>query len=180
MYLGNKEVHPVTQGCAWVSVLSHLLAAPIESTRILRKAYEQQRGKDAQLLLAGDARISDEIVLADADTLMMLRGTLRGVSVPKDINKSYRIVTRTGVSVVCADTARFVVRQRGCMLPEDLLGEYVAVRREDDIGGPSNQWEQVTQVDELGWFKAVDLIFAGGNSFWTGEKRGAYLLQRAT
>ena len=80
-----------------------------------------------------------------------------------------RVVTEDGTSLVCSTTAPLPTLQ-GLHLAPDVLGKAVAVFRDG-----MTYWNKVVSVEDVG-AKFVRVIDAHNNSFWAGEKEGAYIL----
>jgi len=121
---------------------------------------------------AGDIKVGDTMELGDQETMEPGTGVV-SYSQTKEA-RGYRIVTESGVSLVCSDTAPIPARRKGLLTPDKLLGEQVAVRRGE--GGQSEGgWETVTGVDEVGIIK-VQHVTVGNKCFLAGEKKGAYIL----
>lgn len=87
----------------------------------------------------------------------------------------YRIITESGVSLLCSASAPIPVKDKIlCRKPHELLGELVAVRR--DIGlAYVTDWEKVVEVTSVGTIQ-VQHISVGDRCFWAGEEKGAYIL----
>jgi hypothetical protein len=122
--------------------------------------------------LAGGIKVGDTMILADQETLEGGSGRV-SYSQVKEAH-GYRIITETGASLVCSETAPIPVRDKGLLTPDKLLGEEVAVRW-DERGQSLASWEKVTKVEEVGLIK-VQHITVGDRCFWAGEKKGAYIL----
>jgi hypothetical protein len=121
---------------------------------------------------AGDVRVGESMVLGDPDTMESSLGRVT-FSTMKEV-PGFRITTETGASLVCSDTAPIPAQGRGLLTPQQLLGERVAVRW-DENGESTANWEKVVKVDAIGLIK-VQHITVGDRCFWAGEKPGAYIL----
>lgn len=120
---------------------------------------------------AGDIRVGAVMVLADERTLEPGSGV---VSYSQLKNAAgYRIVTESGASLKCSDSAP-IPTPDGLVLAPALLGKEVAVRSDVD-GSTTLRWEKVTEVLAIGQIQ-VQHITVGDKCFWAGEKPGAYIL----
>jgi hypothetical protein len=117
---------------------------------------------------AGDVRVGDVLQLADPVTLEPATGVVSYSRAWEAV--CYRIVTRSGASLICSETAPIPTRHGGYTLPEFLKGREVAVRR-DGIAG----WDEVCHVENVG-VRAVQKITVENANFWAGEQDGVYLL----
>lgn len=122
--------------------------------------------------LAGDIKVGDTMELADEETLVAATGIVGYSQVKQAFG--YRIITETGASLVCSDTAPIPVRGKGLLTPDKLLGEKVAVRW-DEVGQNRAGWEQIVKVEKVGTIQ-VQHITVGNKCFWAGEKKGASIL----
>lgn len=122
-------------------------------------------------LLAGDITVGAVMQLADEKTLRPGTGVV-SYSQRKSA-AGFRITTRSGVTLVCSDTAP-IPTPEGLVLAPDLLGKSVPVRI-DAEGVSESRWEPVTAVDAVGPI-TVQHITVGDKCFWAGEKPGAYIL----
>jgi hypothetical protein len=122
--------------------------------------------------VAGEIKVGESMFLADEDTLEHAMGE---VTYSKTIEaEGYRIVTESGASLVCSDTAPIPVKGKGLVNPEGLLGEIIAVRHDLDTSFIT-EWEKVVAVEPVGRIK-VQHITVGDRCFWAGEKKGSYIL----
>jgi hypothetical protein len=122
--------------------------------------------------VAGAIRVGDELELADEESLQAALGRVSYSS--RKTAQGFKIITSSGVQLVCSDTAPIPVRKGGTLTPEQLLGEFVAVRV--DEGQITRQaWEEVVSVDAVGQI-AVQHITVGDRSFWAGRMPGRYIL----
>lgn len=121
--------------------------------------------------IAGEIRIGDVMELADERSLEPGEGVV-SYSQTKSV-PGYRIVTESGVSLKCSDTAP-IPTPEGLVLAPDLLGQLVPVRR-DENGIITVGWEKVVSVTAIGDI-LVQHITVGDRCFWAGEKSGAYIL----
>jgi hypothetical protein len=121
---------------------------------------------------AGAVKVGDTMQLGDEVTMGTATGVV-GYSMLKAA-RGYRITTESGASLVCSDTAPIPTRDKGLLTPAKLLGEHVAVRW-DESGMTSAGWETVSKVEEVGTIQ-VQHITVGDKCFWSGEKKGAYIL----
>lgn len=121
--------------------------------------------------IAGDIRVGDTMQLADHTSLEAATGEVT-FSVEKTC-PGFRIVTVSGATLMCSDTAPIPTLD-GLVLAPDLLGKAVAVRR-DGPDGSKNTWEEVIEVQDIGSL-LVQHITVGDRCFWAGEKPGVYIL----
>lgn len=120
---------------------------------------------------AGEIRVGDTMQLADAKTLSAGSGVV-SYSECKQA-QGVRLVTASGASLVCSDTAP-IPTPDGLMLAPDLLGKQVAVRRDSEKPGVP-AWELVVAVEPIGAI-SVQHITVGDKCFWAGEKDKVYIL----
>lgn len=121
---------------------------------------------------AGTIKVGDTMQLGDQETMEAGTGQV-SYSQQKEA-RGYRIITESGASLICSDTAPIPAKGKGLLTPDKLLGERVAVRW-DEGGKVHTGWELVTAVDEVGVIQ-VQHITVGDKCFWAGEKKGAYIL----
>lgn len=121
---------------------------------------------------AGDITVGDSMELADQHTLE--RDSGRVSYSQEKFASGYRIVTESGATLACSDTAPIAVKAHGLMTPDRLLGEQIAVRW-DENGTTTVGWEKVVAVEQIGLIK-VQHITVSNKCFWAGEKKGAYIL----
>lgn len=119
----------------------------------IRQAFQLQR--------------SHRIWLANEKDLEVWLGAVRDVCV--ELQPCVRVTTTGGVSLVCSTTAPLPTL-RGVVKAPDVKGEKVAVLKDN-----MTYWETVESVESVG-DKFVMVIDAHNNSFWAGEKEGAYIL----
>lgn len=122
--------------------------------------------------LAGHIKAGDSMELGDDETLAAATGVVSYSQTKQALG--YRIITESGASLVCSDTAPIPSRNKGLLTPDKLLGEEVAVRW-DESGQNLARWEKVVKVGAVGTIK-VQYITVGNKCFWAGEKKGAYIL----
>lgn len=122
-------------------------------------------------MCAGEIRVGDTMELADAKTLSAGTGTV-SYSECKHA-QGVRLVTTSGASLVCSDTAP-IPTPDGLMLAPNLLGKQVAVRRDGEKPGVP-VWEVVVEVELVGAIQ-VQHITVGDKCFWAGEKNSVYIL----
>lgn len=90
----------------------------------------------------------------------------------KAMARGFRIVTQSGVSLLCSDTAP-IWTDEGFVVAPDLLGKKVAIRVDDD--DIVTRFEIVEALAEVGMIE-VQHIAVGDRAFWAGESMGAYIL----
>jgi hypothetical protein len=122
--------------------------------------------------VAGAIQVGDELQLADEESLQAAQGRV-SYSCKKPA-QGFKITTSSGVQLVCSDTAPIPVQQGGTLNSAKLLGEFVAVRV-DENGISRCAWEKVISVDPVGQI-AVQHITVGDRSFWAGRLPGKYIL----
>jgi hypothetical protein len=109
--------------------------------------------------------------LADETSLERSEGKVT-YSQRKSAN-GWRIVTVSGISLVCSDTAP-IPTTKGLVKAPDLMEHSIAVRK-DEGGSTLIGWEAVASVEPVGVIE-VQHIFVGERCFWAGEKAGCYIL----
>jgi len=119
----------------------------------IRQAYQLQDGF--------------KIWLANETNLAVFVGEVRKGAI--ELQPCVRVVTEDGTSLVCSTTAPLPTLQ-GLHLAPDVLGKAVAVFKDG-----MTYWNKVVSVEDAG-VKFVRVIDAHNNSFWAGEKEGAYIL----
>jgi hypothetical protein len=120
---------------------------------------------------AGEVTVGSLMQLADERTLEAHIGEVSYSQ--RKLVPGYRIVTQSGVSLKCSDTAP-IPTPDGLVLAPDLLGKQVPVRRDID-GKLVVGWERVEVVAAIGMIE-VQHITVGDRCFWAGERAGAYIL----
>ncbi len=122
--------------------------------------------------LAGEIAVGDELALADEQSLSPSFGVV-SYSVRKSA-PGFRILTESGIELVCSDSAPIPVKDGRLLRPAGLSGQEVAVR--DDTGGDSQtRWERVKEVQAIGAIE-VQHVTVGDRSFWAGAQKGKYVL----
>lgn len=121
--------------------------------------------------MAGDVKVGDVMMLGDEKTLEPREGVVTYSE--RKTAKGYRIVTRSGVSLVCSDSAPILTTE-GLVLASELGGKTIATRC-DALGSAETRWEPVEVVTEVGTID-IQHITVGDQCFWAGERRGAYIL----
>lgn len=81
-----------------------------------------------------------------------------------------RIVTESGISLVCSHSAPIMTESKDYLNAPETLGARVAVMSNDEA-----RFEEVTEVVDMGVLE-VRPITAGNQNFWAGEKDGEYIL----
>jgi hypothetical protein len=122
--------------------------------------------------IAGAIIVGDELELADEESLQASQGRVSYSC--KKFAQGFKITTTSGVQLVCSDTAPIPVQKGGTLNPAEILGEFVAVRVDED-GISRCAWEKVVSVDPVGQI-AVQHITVGDRSFWAGRIPGKYIL----
>lgn len=118
--------------------------------------------------LPGNLRAGDVLV---GDRLLLIDGSEGEVTYSETKRaRLYRIVTASGVSLVCSDTAPIPVRAGGYRTPDALMGHEMRPR----VDGGLADWDVIADVQALGEGD-VQHITVGDACFWAGEHRGAYL-----
>lgn len=120
---------------------------------------------------AGAMRVGSVMQLGDEKTLAQSTGTV-SFSQRKRV-AGYRIVTISGVSLICSDTAP-IATPDGLILAPHLIGKSVAVRR-DEGDAVHVGWEAIKSVEAIGMID-VQHITVGDKCFWAGERPGSYIL----
>lgn len=121
---------------------------------------------------AGDIKVGDVIQLGDESTEAL--ETRVGVVTysKRTMARGFRLVTRSGIALLCSDTAP-IWTDEGFVRAPDLLGKKVATRIDDkDI---VTRFETVEVLSEVGMIE-VQHITVGDRAFWAGAEHGAYIL----
>lgn len=118
--------------------------------------------------LPGNLRAGEVLV---GDRLLLIDGSEGEVTYSETKRaRLYRILTASGVSLVCSDTAPIPVRGGGYRTPDALMGHEMRPR----VDGALADWDAIADVQALG-DGDVQHITVGDACFWAGEHRGAYL-----
>jgi len=112
----------------------------------------------------------DQIVIANPFTLDITIKEVEAKDTAIGWEPSYRIITKSGVSLVASASAPFQTIDGKIVNTPDLLRETVAIMK-DNITG----WDSVVQLDNVG-MRYVRLIDVGENCYWAGETEGSYIL----
>jgi len=112
------------------------------------------------------------VVLCDEKNLQSHVGKVHKAI--NDYQPCVRVVTETGISLVCSTTAPLFTKEQGFIDAPFVLGKRVAVLRQG-----VSFFEEVIDVKDVG-MKFVRVIDTGNNSFWAGEKEGSYILHHNT
>jgi hypothetical protein len=120
---------------------------------------------------AGDIKVGDVMELGDEKTFTASHGTVTYSE--KKSAQGFRVMTASGVSLVCSDTAP-IPTEDGLVLAPALKGKRVAIRI-DDNGKFIARWDRVIEVSPLGQID-VQHITVGDKCFWAGERAGCYML----
>lgn len=128
---------------------------------------------DADSFLPEGKRARD---LCSADTLTTLNGTRDGLAsaIVTDARAALepcrRLVSTSGVSLVCSRTTPFTLRSgRICLAHELVRGMFVAV-----LDSNGFRWERLAAIEDAG-VRAVMRIEAGGATYAAGEQAGRYI-----
>ena len=126
---------------------------------------------DSHLPLGGtakDIKVGDEMLLADQGDLSEGSGNVTYAELK--IRPGYRLVTKSGISLKCSDTAP-IPTPDGLVLASDIeVGDEVATM----VDGKAS-WEPLVSVDTIGMIP-VQHITVGDKCFWAGEQDGKYIL----
>jgi hypothetical protein len=87
-----------------------------------------------------------------------------------DYQPCVRISTVDGISLVCSTTAPIYTKEKGFIPATEVYGKRVAVMRNG-----RTWYDEVVGLEDVG-MKFVRVIDAGNNSFWAGERPGAFIL----
>jgi len=123
-------------------------------------------------MLAGQIEVGNSMMLADPETFEENQGVVT-MSKPT-LQPGFRLVTESGASLVCSETAPIPTRY-GYVNPRELLGMEVPVRHDAEDGTHTIGWERITLVHGMGDIM-VQHITVGDKCFWAGEKSGSYIL----
>jgi len=109
-----------------------------------------------------------KLMLCNLEELNNIVGTVKDAFI--DYQVCHRLVTESGASLVCSDTAPIPTLNNGIKKPPELVGEMIPVLRSGAI-----IWERVVSNENVG-YKFVRVIDAHDNYFWAGETSDAYIL----
>jgi len=109
-----------------------------------------------------------KLLLCDLNTLSNVEGKVKDSFV--DYQVCHNVVTESGASLVCSDTAPIPTKDNGIKNPPELVGELVPVLRNNSI-----TWEKVVSNENMG-YKFVKVIDAYDNYFWAGATADAFIL----
>jgi len=87
-----------------------------------------------------------------------------------DYQPCVRISTSDGITLVCSTTAPILTKDKGFIPATEVYGKRVAVMRNG-----RTWYDEVVGLEDVG-MKFVRVIDAGNNSFWAGERPGAFIL----
>jgi len=87
-----------------------------------------------------------------------------------DYQPCVRIITSDGITLVCSTTAPILTKDKGFIPATEVYGKRVAVMRNG-----RTWYDEVVGLEDVG-MKFVRVIDAGNNSFWAGERPGAFIL----
>lgn len=120
---------------------------------------------------AADVKEGDVLQLADEKTLESSEGVVTYSQ--RKLVEGFRIVTESGVSLICSDSAQ-IPTTRGLVLAPNLLETSVAVLQ---LFGSAleKKWEKVVRLESVGEI-AVQHISVGNKCFWAGEKANSFIL----
>lgn len=121
---------------------------------------------------AGQVQVGDVLVLAHEQTLEPATGEVSFSQ--KKTQPGFRLITQSGISLLCSSTAP-IPTPDGLVLAPNLLGKKVPTRRDQADGGFATQWETVEAVIDVGPIE-VQHITVGDRCFWAGEAKGMYIL----
>jgi len=114
-------------------------------------------------MLEADMKIS-----LGTDDLQIVDGKV--VKTLNDYQPCVRISTADGITLVCSTTAPILTKDSGFIPATEVYGKRVAVMRN------GRTWfDEVVGLEDVG-MKFVRVIDAGNNSFWAGERPGAFIL----
>jgi hypothetical protein len=87
-----------------------------------------------------------------------------------DYQPCVRISTSDGITLVCSTSAPILTKDKGFIPATEVYGKRVAVMRNG-----RTWYDEVVGLEDVG-MKFVRVIDAGNNSFWAGERPGAFIL----
>jgi hypothetical protein len=102
------------------------------------------------------------------DSLEIVDGNV--VKTLNDYQPCVRISTADGIALVCSTTAPILTKDKGFIPATEVYGKRVAVMRNG-----RTWYDEVVGLEDVG-MKFVRVIDAGNNSFWAGERPGAFIL----
>jgi hypothetical protein len=120
---------------------------------------------------AGEIEVGSRMELADESTLEATNGFVTYSE--RKTAPGYRIVTASGIALVCSDTAPIPTRE-GLILAPALMGHEVAVRK-DEGGSSLVGWEKVASVTSVGTIE-IQHISINDKCYWAGESKDAFIL----
>lgn len=85
--------------------------------------------------------------------------------------KSFRIITKTGVKLIASDSAPFQTIDGDILTTPNLLEKSVAIMKNNL---PS--WDEVVELEDLGYRYVLNLNPMSNFCFWAGEIDGLYIL----
>lgn len=109
-----------------------------------------------------------KLLLCDLSNLLNIEGSVKDSFV--DYQLCHNIITESGASLICSDTAPIPTLEHGIKHPPELVGKSVPVLRNDVI-----TWERVVSNESVG-YKFVKVIDAHDNYFWAGATEDAFIL----
>jgi len=102
------------------------------------------------------------------DSLKIVDGQV--IKTLNDYQPCVRISTSDGITLVCSTTAPILSKDSGFIPATEVYGKRVAVMRN------GRTWfDEVVGLEDVG-MKFVRVVDAGNNSFWAGERPGAFIL----
>lgn len=119
-------------------------------------------------LKAKDINVGDELVLADEKTLEPGKGIVTYSK--QKYSDGFRIETIDGAVLLCSKTAPIPTRDKGCLTPNKLLGEFVATNIDGHVG-----WSRIKTVNSISNLP-IQHITVQNKCFWAGEFDGKYIL----
>jgi len=134
---------------------------------VLESYLPGSQGRAESINQAYLLRIGTYLELGTED-LEVVQGEVKDIAT--DIQPCVRVVTQSGVSLVCSTTAPIYTQDGEYLNAPELLGKYVAVMVDGDTS-----FDEVISVDPVG-DKFVAVIDTGDNNFWAGEQPGKYLM----
>ena len=87
-----------------------------------------------------------------------------------ELQPCVRLLTKSGVSLVCSTTAPIFTKDLEFVDAPNLIRKEVACMKNDETF-----WDEIVSIEDVGE-KFVAVINAGDTAFWAGETNEAYML----
>jgi hypothetical protein len=87
-----------------------------------------------------------------------------------ELQPCVRLITKSGVSLVCSTTAPIFTKELEFVNAPDLMNKEVACMKNDETF-----WDEIVSIEDVGE-KFVAVINAGDTAFWAGETNESFML----